>query len=158
MLETKNYIVQYIGFKTNLTPKDFISRWTPFASNFKNIGIQSIDLYKVQDNKDLTFISRNIWTSEIYFENFPSGVASSASGGGISLTQLGGYWIDKSDLQAPKLMSLIFSKDNITQDLEYKEKLQCTIYVKYLKAIEFIDAKESIASKKSLFCTHLKTI
>lgn len=107
MTSTK-YIVQFVGFKTTLAEDDFIRRWMPFASNFKSQGIITIDLYRVANNDDLTFISRNIWEEKTYFQNFPTGVAGSGSGGGISVTQFGGYSIQPDQLERQDEMQLLF--------------------------------------------------
>jgi len=158
IVENKNFIVQYISFKTDLNESDFIKRWTPFASNFKNLGIKSIDLYKVQDNENLTFISRNIWESKTYFKNFPNGVAGSGSGGGISVTQFGGYWLEETDLQKPKIMQLLFSNDDSTSALPQTVRNQCTNNVKFLKVIEFSEYKRLKIPKQSIVSNHLITM
>ena len=108
MIQTSDYIVQYVGFKTSFTEEDFLSRWAPFASKFKSLGIISIDLYKNKESNELTFISRNVWDSKTYFENFPTGVAYSGGGGGIEVMQFGGYWLDKNKLANEEEMKLIF--------------------------------------------------
>jgi len=158
MTEHKNHIVQYVGFKTDLNEIDFIKRWTPFAANFKNAGIKSIDLYKVRDNETLSFISRNIWESKTYFENFPSGVAGSGSGGGISVTQFGGYWIEENDLQKPKTMHLLFSNNDITSELPQIIRNQCTQNVKFLRVIEFLDTNQAAIPKQTIESYHIKTM
>ncbi len=106
-----NYIVQFVGFDTALSAGDFISRWTPIASNFKDQGIISIDLYEVSGNSDLAYISRNVWAEETYFRNFPTGVAGSGSGGGVSVIQFGGYCLPSDSLDNQKEMQLVFSND-----------------------------------------------
>jgi len=158
MEESKNFIVQYIGFKTSLSETDFIKRWTPFASNFKDAGIKSIDLYKVQDNENLTYISRNIWGSKTYFENFPNGVAGSGSGGGISVTQFGGYWIEATDLQKSNLMQILFSNDDGIWVLQHRVRNRCTKNVKFLKVIEFLESKQSDIPKQLIISSHLRTM
>ena len=158
MIENSNYIVQYVGFKTELDEQNFIKRWTPFASNFKNAGIKTIDLYRVKENDEQTYISRNIWDKKTYFENFPSGVAGSGSGGGIKVTQFGGYWIDDKELEKPENMTLLFTDDNSAISTSKIQRSQCTKNVKYLKMIEFLDSNQSSTSPKLLICNHLKTM
>lgn len=157
IVENKNFIVQYVGFKTQLNENDFINRWTPFASNFKSAGIKSIDLYRVQDNENITFISRNIWGSKTYFENFPTGVAGSGSGGGINVTQFGGYWIEETDLSKPNTMQILFSIDDNIFNTKQITRNQCTKKVQFLKVIEFSEIEPSILPKQALFCEYLKT-
>lgn len=113
MTNSAKYIIQFVGFKTTLEEIDFIRRWTPFASNFKSQGIITIDLYRVANNDDLTFISRNIWDEKTYFQNFPTGVADSGSGGGISVTQFGGYILQPDKLERQDEMQLLFLHDII---------------------------------------------
>lgn len=153
-----NFIVQYVGFKTKLSEIDFVKRWTPFALNFKSAGIKSIDLYQVQGDENLTFISRNIWESKTYFENFPTGVAGSGSGGGISVTQFGGYWIEEIDLPKPNIIQILFSNDDTTPTSQQTTRNQCTKNVNFLKVIEYLDVEKSIIPKQTLFCKHLKTM
>ncbi len=156
-MEDKDFIVQYVGFKTGLNEVEFMRRWTPFAASFKGAGIKSIDLYAVQDNENITFISRNIWDSKTYFENFPTGVAGPGSGGGISVTQFGGYWIEEADLQKPELMQILFT-NNYSSDLPHSLRGQCTENAKYLKVIEFLLNDNTIYPETSMFCKHLKTM
>ena len=158
MDESSNYIVQYVGFKTDLDEQSFIKRWTPFASNFKNAGIKTIDLYKVKENKEQTYISRNIWDKKTYFENFPSGVAGSGSGGGIKVTQFGGYWIDDNQLEKPEIMKVLFTDDSSQISTSKIERSQCTTNVKYLKVVEFLDLNQLDISQKILTCKYLKTM
>lgn len=157
-MKDNNFIVQYVGFKTKLSETDFIKRWTPFASTFKSAGIKSIDLYQVKDDENLTFISRNIWESKTYFENFPSGIAGSGSGGGISVTQFGGYWIEETDLPKPNIMQILFSNDDDVATSQRTIRNQCTKNVKFLKVVEYLDVEKSIIPKQTLICEHLKTI
>jgi hypothetical protein len=153
------YIVQFVGFKTNLAEIDFMQRWTPFAANFKRAGIKTIDLYKISDNDKLTFISRNIWDTETYFQHFPTGVAGSASGGGISVTQFGGYWIDENELDNPKIMQLLLTNESFSS-ISINRK-RCTDKVNFESQIEFRE-KDSTLLKKNLTeilnCTHIKTL
>ena len=158
MTENSNYIVQYVGFKTELDEQNFVKRWTPFASNFKNAGIKTIDLYSVKGSDAQTFISRNIWDKKTYFENFPSGVAGSGSGGGISVTQFGGYWIADNELEKPENMTLLFADETPQVSAPKIERNQCTKNVKYLKVIEFSDSTQSVFDQKMLICNHLKTM
>ena len=158
IVENNNFIVQYVGFKTKLSETDFVKRWTPFASNFKSAGIKSIDLYQVQDDENLTFISRNIWESKTYFDNFPTGVAGSGSGGGISVTQFGGYWIEEADLPKPNSMQILFSNDYTTPTSQHITRNQCAKNVKFLKVIEYLNVERPIVPKQTLFCKHLKTM
>lgn len=116
MRTSTKYIIQFVGFKTTLKEIDFIKRWTPFASNFKNQGIITIDLYSLVDNNDLNYISRNIWEEKTYFHNFPTGVAGSGSGGGISVTQFGGYNIQPDQLERQNEMHLLFLKNIVKMD------------------------------------------
>lgn len=118
MTNSTKYIIQFVGFKTTLIEIDFIRRWTPFASNFKSQGIITIDLYSLVNNNDLTYISRNIWDEKTYFQNFPTGVAGSGSGGGISVTQFGGYSIPPDQLERQNEMQLLFLNDTINIDNE----------------------------------------
>jgi hypothetical protein len=156
--QNKNYIVQYVGFKTTLNETDFIKRWTPFATNFKNAGIKSIDLYQVNENENITYISRNIWDAKTYFENFPTGVAGSGSGGGISVTQFGGYFIDDSDLNKSQTMQLLFTNQETLISLPHKQRNQCTQKVKFIKSIEYLEVEKTLLPKETLSCNHLKTM
>ena len=158
MIENTNFIVQYVGFKTDLDEQRFIKRWTPFASSFKSAGIITIDLYKVIENGEITYISRNIWNNNTYFENFPSGVAGAGSGGGITVTQFGGYWIADHELAKPKNMALFFTNDSSKIEKPNIERIQCTKKVKYLKVVEILDSNQINISQKVLFCNHLKTM
>jgi len=102
------YIVQYVGFATTDDQSTFIKNWLPFASRFKTLGIRSIDLYAVAQPNSLNFISRNIWQQEIYFRNFPGGMAGTGGGMGISVKQLGAYGIQPDQLDQPDQMKLVF--------------------------------------------------
>jgi len=153
------YIVQFVGFKTDLNDSGFIQRWLPFAKNFKNAGIESINLYKVNKSKVLTFISRNIWDAETYLENFPSGMAVSGSGGGISVTQFGGYWIDENDLNFPNHLQLLFSNEDFPASILCRKR--CREEVSFQNQMELGEKDTDLLSKYAasvLDCTHLKTL
>lgn len=93
--ETKHepeWVLQLVGFTTELRADEFALRWEPFARRFKDLGIATIDLYHVTRGAKLAFMSRNLWLRSDYFRVFPSGLASPGGGPGISVTQLGGYW------------------------------------------------------------------
>lgn len=159
MTEKRQYIVQYVGFKTNLNEIDFIQCWAPFALNFKRAGIKTIDLYKVNGSDQLTFISRNIWEAKTYFQHFPTGVAGSGSSGGISVTQFGGYWIEESQLNKPNTMQLLFSNDYSLKALIKRKR--CTDKVGYENQIELADndiALKRIIPSEVLNCIHIKTL
>lgn len=159
MTKQSQYIVQYVGFKTNLTENDFIQRWIPFATNFKRAGIKTIDLYKISDSDQFTFISRNIWDAKTYFQNFPTGMAGSGSGGGISVTQLGGYWIDENQLAKPNNMQLLFTNDNFPST--FISRKRCTEKVRFENQIELGEKDSTIMNEylsNMLNCTHLKTM
>ena len=161
MEETNKYIVQFVGFKTNLNEEEFIKRWTPFAANFKNASIKTIDLYLIIGNSDLTFISRNIWDEKTYFQTFPTGVAGSGSGGGISITQFGGYWIAENNLQKPNAMDILFTNEQITIHNNSVSRERCTEKVRFQNQIE-INQLDSLILKQNqpniLTCTHIKTM
>lgn len=158
MTENKKYIVQYVGFKTDLNEDKFLKRWTPFAYSFKNAGIKSIDLYEVKNNTNIQFISRNIWEESIYFKNFPSGVATGNGGGGVNVIQFGGYWIDEKELSKPPTMNILFSNEKITQKENISVKNRCTENVKNIYLIEFFGPENDDISNAILICNHLKTI
>jgi hypothetical protein len=161
MTETDKFIVQFVGFKTDLNETDFIKRWTPFATNFKNAGIKTIDLYKVEDDENLSFISRNIWDEKTYFQNFPTGVAGSGSGGGISVTQFGGYWILESELEKPNQMNIMFTNEQNIFETKSISRKRCTEKVKFQNQIEINQLDTSISKQNQpniLTCTHIKTI
>lgn len=159
MTEHNQYIVQFVGFKTNLSDNDFIQRWRPFALNFKQAGIMTIDLYKVRDNDHLTFISRNIWNAKTYFQNFPNGIAGSGSGGGVLITQYGGYWISKQELTKPHTMQLLFTNDSLPSAPITRKR--CTENIRYENQIELDEMDHTLVSKNQsdvLSCTHMKTM
>jgi hypothetical protein len=161
MAETNKHIVQFVGFKTDLNKEEFIKRWTPFAENFKNAGIKTIDLYRVIDNKDLTFISRNIWDDQSYFQLFPTGVAGSGSGGGVSVTQFGGYWILESELEKPNQMNILFSNERNIFETKSVSRKRCTEKVRFQNQIEINQVDTSILKQSQpniLTCTHIKTM
>ena len=161
MIDTNKYIVQFVGFKTDLNESDFIQRWTPFASRFKNAGIQTIDLYKISENKSLTFISRNIWDEKLYFKNFPTGVAGSGSSGEISVTQLGGYWISEYEIEKPDEMKIFFTDREEDLSPTCIVRKRCTENVKYEYQVEITQTNGSILDKNQLnilTCTHSTTM
>lgn len=158
MEKSKEWIVQYVGFKTELVETDFIKRWAPFASNFKTAGIKSINLYKVKANENITFISRNVWESKTYFDTFPTGVAGSGSGGGIKVVQFGGYYIDETDLQFPSTMNILFSNEDEELSFATMVRKQCSKNVDFLKMIEFSGAPSSNVMNRCLVCMQIKTM
>jgi hypothetical protein len=159
MTNNSKYIVQYVGFKTNLNRNDFINRWTPFASNFKNAGIKTIDLYEVQNNENFAFISRNVWDEKTYFQNFPSGVAGSGSGGGISVTQFGGYWLAENQLERQDQMKLVFLNNIVdVMDTKITSRLSVTANVPYKQLLDLsLESNFTLSEQKvELACHHIK--
>jgi hypothetical protein len=159
MTDQSQYIVQFVGFKANLSDADFINRWLPFAAGFKKAGIRSIDLYKVNNNQQLTYISRNIWEAKTYFKNFPSGIAGSGSGGGIAVIQFGGYWIAQNELEKSNQMHMLFINQYIAGAKVQRKR--CTIQVPYEHQIEFTENDNlvfTIDPSVILHCRHIKTM
>jgi hypothetical protein len=159
MTNNSKYIVQYVGFKTNLNRNDFINRWTPFASNFKDAGIKTIDLYEVQNNENFAFISRNVWDEKTYFQNFPSGVAGSGSGGGISVTQFGGYWLAENQLERQDQMKLVFLNNIVdVMDTKITSRLSVTANVPYKQLLDLsLESNFTLSEQKvELACHHIK--
>ena len=159
MTNSPKYILQFVGFKTTLEEIGFIRRWTPFALSFKSQGIITIDLYRVANNEDLTFISRNIWDEKTYFQNFPTGVAGSGSGGGISVKQFGGYGIQPDQLERHDKMQLIFLQDIIK--IEDENTISClssTDKVPFKQVLIYNNAyKPNLQIKQiKIKCKHIK--
>ena len=121
---------------------------------FKNTGIISINLYQVQDNENLNFISRNIWDDKTYFQNFPSGIAGAGHGGGIFVTQLGGYWIESSQLESQKVMKLVFLTTEAANATQI-ERLSCSNNSPYKQMLDIFPTTQSNFPNQ-INCTHLK--
>lgn len=156
MEQRSNYIVQYVGFKTDLQPNDFIARWAPFATGFKNAGIRTIDLYTVLENDFITFISRNVWDHNTYFKNFPSGIAGAGSGGGIKVIQFGGYWLQPDHLFRQDKMIVAFLTEEVEKTNSSQiARLRCSDAVPYKQMLEMLPTIESSFSLQ-LHCEHLK--
>lgn len=159
MPETNKYIVQFVGFSSTLNEQEFIRRWAPFAQGFKMAGIKTIDLYKISNSKQLTFISRNIWDAKNYFENFPTGIANPGGGRRIDVTQLGGYWIDENSIKKPINMNLLFTNDNFPTNIAYRKR--CAETVPYKTLVEF-DSSDNILLNNThlsiLLCSYLISI
>lgn len=105
-------IVQYIGFKTQFNNADFSKWWRPSVANFKALGVESVALFKVVENEEMHFLSKNIWKQNTYFQTFPTGVAGSGSGGGIDVIQLGGFWLLPEQNLPQQEMQLAFVRKN----------------------------------------------
>lgn len=158
MTENINYIVQYVGFQTTHDSSYFINLWVPFATGFKTAGIKKIDLYKVQDNENLSFISRNVWDTKIYFQNFPSGIANEGGGARIKVTQLGGYWLKADQLEKQDNMKLVFciieTDTNITYGIT---RLNCSRNAVYKQMIEISPSLE-INFTNQIYCSYIKSL
>lgn len=159
MTNSTKYVIQFVGFKTTPDENEFIIRWTPFASNFKSKGIVTIDLYNVENYNELTYISRNIWDEKTYFHNFPTGIAGSGSGGGISVTQLGGYSIQPDQLEPQNEMQLLFLNNIIKlEDENIISCLSSTDKVPFKQVLMFNGTyKPNLQSHAiDIICKHLK--
>lgn len=145
-----------MGFKTAIEPNEFIKSWTPFANSFKKVGIKTIDLYQVLENNSLTFISRNVWEKNTYFQNFPSGIAGGGSGGGVVVTQFGGYRLQPDHLERQNNMILAFlttemEKTNSTQIV----RLCCSENIPYKQMLDILPTTKSNFAMQ-INCKHLK--
>lgn len=159
MINSTKYIIQFVGFKTTLSETDFIRRWTPFALNFKSIGIITIDLYKAINNNDLTYISRNIWDEKTYFQNFPNGIAGSGSSTDISVTQLGGFYIHPDKLKSQKEMHLLFLNDiNKIENENNYSYVSSTAKVPFKKVLIINDDNKPglVNNSIEIKCKHIK--
>jgi len=134
----KQFIVQYVGFKTNLETENFVSSWQPFASRFKSLGIISLDLYKVEKDSDLNFISRNVWDLGVYFKNFPSGIAGYASSLETQVEQFGGYLLDEIDLIRKPEMKLSFLKNQVdVKENGVISRIACRNNLPYIQVLDY---------------------
>lgn len=155
------YIVQYVGFQTALDEDTFLNSWKPFATSFKSAGIISIDVYRLENREILTYLSRNVWPSEAYLKNFPTGVPGAARTQDVNVLQFGGYWLDKEEQAAPESMTLLFqrspqeveeasiSQGRVTEQVPFSQVLM-------LKGVN----KEKPSTNEQLVfpCTHLKSL
>lgn len=156
MKVNSNYIVQYVGFKTEMDSKRFIEHWTPFAAKFKRAGIKAIDLYQVKENEFITFISRNVWDDKTYFQNFPSGIARAGSGGGIAVTQFGGYWLQPDHLERQDKMVLAFlTTESETTNPTQIARLSCSERNPYLQMLDILPSSPTNFPNQ-INCDHLK--
>lgn len=153
------YIVQYVGFSTALDSAAFLRRWAPFANQFKAAGILTIDLYAVSGGEGLAFMSRNVWSSEVYFRNFPGGMAGSAGGGGVQVRQLGGYWLAAEQLQKDDAMQLVFLPEAISVDTAtVVSRLPCTARVPYRQLLDLPVQHPGVGSGAIFFCQYLTSM
>ena len=155
------YIVQFVGFKTDLEESDFIKSWMPFASSFKSSGIDTIDLYAVDGNENINFISRNIWEEQNYFKNFPTGIAGSGGGGGISVIQFGGYRLEANQLDRKDEMRLAFIPDPIeVHDTKTVSRLSVSDKGTYRQFLEITEPHtlDMPHNALELTCNHVMTI
>jgi len=154
------YVVQYVGFSANIDSNTFISRWAPFAKQFKAMGIQSIDLYQNTNESKINFLSRNVWDKQTYLKNFSTGIAGAGGGGGISVTQFGGYWLPKDHLQKQDYMQLLFTNSLVISDIEIKSYPRCTNHVPFLNVLEAhtLDGAYILENSVYLICAHIQTM
>lgn len=153
---TSDYLVQYVGFSTTLNDGEFVRRWAPFTTNYINAGIQTIDLYKVVVDDHLRFISRNVWDVTTYFRNFPSGIAGAGSGGGIRVTQLGGYWLEPEYLKSPDSMLVVFLNDETEKaNSNQMARIRCSERVPYKQMLE-ASPSTKLTFGWQLNCEHLR--
>jgi hypothetical protein len=157
-----SFIVQYVGFKTLIDKDAFRVRWVPFASQFKSMGIKTIDLYAVLQPNDIQFISRNVWDTQAYLKSFPSGVADSGGGGGIMVVQFGAYWLKANQLERDNEMELVFlnTVNTIVEvpDNVVISRLRVTDTVRFRQLLDFpTGTKVAVPdSAVALICKHLQ--
>ena len=156
---SEKFIVQYIGFKTKASKESFNILWTPFASQFKAIGIKTIDLYEITNVSTINFISRNVWDSKIYLKHFPSGLAVAGGGGGISVTQFGGYWLREDQQERDDTMKLLFLNEPVElNDPLITSRLRVSDKVPYKQMLDFqLNGNPKIKRPAFEFvCSHIK--
>lgn len=68
---TKDTIVQFVCFITNITPDEFISGWERFAQKFNTKKSEPLLLQPVEDKKNkFRYISQHEWKSEDFLFTF----------------------------------------------------------------------------------------
>jgi hypothetical protein len=158
-MDTTPYIVQYVGFETRLDSTAFLQRWMPFANQFKAAGILTIDLYAVRSGEGLAFMSRNVWPAEVYFRNFPGGMAGSAGGGGVQVRQLGGYWLEETQLEKEAAMQLVFLPEAVGVDtVTVVSRQPCTARVPYRQLLDLPVQHPGVGAGTTFLCNHLKSM
>jgi len=151
------YIVQYVGFQTALDEDTFLNSWQPFASSFKSAGIATVDIYQLI----ATYFSRNVWPSDAYLQNFPSGVPGAAPTQDMHVLQFGGYWLAEDQQTAPESMTLLFQRS----PLEVKEasisRSRVTKQVPFTEVLMLASLQKEMASTNEQLvfpCIHLKSL
>ena len=113
-------------------------------------------MYQVQENDFLTFISRNVWDDKTYFQYFPSGIAGSGSGGGITVTQLGGYWLHPDHLERQDKMILTFlTIEAETTTATQIARLSCSDKFPYKQMLDILPSSQNNFPNQ-INCNHLK--
>jgi hypothetical protein len=155
----KAHIVQYVGFTTELDFENFVHQWKPFVNQCKSFGVVSIDLYEVKMSKELNFISRNVWTTDVYLRNFPTGIAGASGSSDILVTQLGGFWLQTNQLKGENEMKLLFLNQveknvppEITSRLRVSEKVPHKQLLFFPPQLDFTIPDADL----DLHCKHLK--
>ncbi|WPP49993.1 hypothetical protein [Catalinimonas niigatensis] len=162
MKHQEPYIVQYVGFQTGLDEDTFLQSWKPFATSFKSAGIRQIDIYTVENKDILTYIARNVWPTEAYLKNFPSGVPGAARTQDVNVLQFGGYELRQEETEKPEHMTLIFQRE----EKPLKEKgvitrLRITEKVPFKQILVLRNAStdEPSTNEQLVFsCSHLKSL
>ncbi|MFP4096476.1 MAG: hypothetical protein ACLFUB_18485, partial [Cyclobacteriaceae bacterium] len=155
------YIVQYVGFQTALDASAFLKSWIPFASSFKSAGIEKIDIYQLSNRDILSYLSRNVWTTEAYLKNFPSGVPGAARTQDVNVLQFGGYWLEEDQQVAPESMTLLFQRSPQKPEQENISRGRVTKQVPFAQMLVLPGIQTEIASTNEQLafpCSHLESL
>lgn len=159
MAQSRNYIVQYVGFTTQFDTDTFIEHVTSYAEAYKSLGAKAIDVYEATRSGSANFMVRIVWEAETYLQHFPSGVASASNEHGIAATQFGGYGLPQERLKAAESMKLVFLHTvmEITEK-EIGSYLSATASVPHAQVLEFSPLLVVAVSETdgNFTCTHLK--
>ena len=155
------YIVQYVGFQTALDEDTFLNSWKPFATSFKSAGISQIDLYQLENREILTYLSRNVWPSEAYLKNFPTGVPGAARTQDVNVLQFGGYWLAEDQKAASKSMTLLFQRSlqEVEEGITQRSKVTEQVPFQQMLMLPALRTDMASTNEQLVFpCSHLRSL
>lgn len=161
MEEKQSYVIQYVGFQTALDDETFLRAWQPFASSFKSAGIEQIDVYSLQNREILTYLSRNVWTSDAYLKNFPTGVPGGVRTQDVNVLQFGAYRLAEEQREAPETMTLLFQRSpmEVEEEAVFRARISEKVPFQQVVMLAGLHSDKASTNEQLVFpCSYLTSL
>jgi hypothetical protein len=144
-MKTKDTIVQFVCYETNMNTESFVVQWERFTKRFLNKGIQVTLQEQASGKNKFKFLSRNVWPEDSFQFVFMEGrLSHNFPEGHVKVVEAGGYTplqVECTTAKSDMVIVTLFSK-NPQSDIAAFKKMEgyrhLNIYEAYYESCRYV--------------------